>query len=643
MHNKNIFFGMFSLSLLAFSTFVVGCYFPPVESKGAVIIHLNSGSTSRTLSPSVNFNVTEYSILANGPGGARISIPSIIENECTIEEIALGSWEFLVIGKNSSGEAITEATKAITVVAGIRTTVQIICTPVVGDGELSLSLEWPENTLTKPRIIAELIPDSDVSHAIALNFIVGSTKATFSSISVLSGYYTLSLCLMEEGILDPVWSWVETVLIVKNHTTMGAWEIFSDDLLGHISVTLGSNTKLPLQLDLSGVKQVIDTAEGMAIVATSTPQADIWRWYLDGRQVVDASGPSLTLAPQFRLGSRHSLAVIAQKDGRSGSSGFLFRVEKDPQEESDTDTLRYHESKDCVVEFSTPVDDRPIGYVWKGPELGESILKPMSSLRTIIIKADDLTLPVGEAFNRLITFSKSYDIPITLGLITKYLESPSSADLTDIRTLVTSPLIEVWCHGYSHLIVSGKNEFYGLPLEEQRKSISRSIQLTEEKLGIKLETLGAPGNLTDANTLVALADFTQIKNVFFSPSDFIGYVFPSKYFAEHPTGELKTPSALLVNLESWRADEGPFVFQIHPKMWKEQHWSNFSDFVNIVKARGTTRFSTARDFADYQRGLQSLSVLKTGVASYVVRWPSQFTGNITIVRDATKVTYIPRR
>jgi hypothetical protein len=346
------------------------------QEKGELKISIKTGEIARTLSPSLPLDVASYDIEGDGPGSAEFKVTGFTGTTFTKSDLFVGTWTVTVKGKNSNGTEIVMDSKTVQIKTALVTESSFLCTPIAGNGFFAVTLAWPTGLVVSPSVEASLTPDEG-GDAINLDFSETDGSASCNSTSVMNGYYTLNLKLLESSVSKRVWSWVETVLIVEGQTTTGTWTLAKEDMnlvqTGGISLSIGSDSKKPVDVTLSGNKEILYTGSTMTVTASGNPVPDSWKWYLDGDLLADQTGSSYSTDAGLEEGS-HSLVAVAKKGGISGSKGIRFRVTPEQSVYSKSDSWSSffwsHDNPYNMINDAT-VSRTSFPFVWKSAYLGD--------------------------------------------------------------------------------------------------------------------------------------------------------------------------------------------------------------------------------------------------------------------------------
>jgi hypothetical protein len=210
---------------------------------------------------------------------------------------------------------------------GALTSLAISVTPLSGNGTLNLDATWVSADVPTPSIDAQLLPAAGSSIPIA--FVMGTGSATCSNSSIASGYYTLSLKLLDNGVL--VTGAVEVVRIVKGQTTSGSFDFTKVNKgTGDIAVTITPAMSDPLSVTLTG--QLAALASGASMTVTAAVPAGVgnvtYIWYLNGESKTAGVSPNLTLGSALAAGFyRLDVTAFTAQGLRAGAATHRFTVQ----------------------------------------------------------------------------------------------------------------------------------------------------------------------------------------------------------------------------------------------------------------------------------------------------------------------------
>lgn len=206
----------------------------------------------------------------------------------------------------------------------------------------------------------------------------------------------------------------------------------------------------------------------------------------------------------------------------------------------------------------------------------------------VILKADDLIYDkskvISENWTRFLHYVVSDKIKASVGLIVNSLETEDERYSGLLKYLNRTGYIELWIHGYDHrlgaIYPNGEpyDEFRNSSLEFQKNQIKKALDLSMQKLGFTMQTFGAPGNAIDDNTKIALNAFNEIKVWFFGREGSNKLVLGRSAEMEYPVGNPDFTSFV----KNHDQKSSYIVFQIHPNMWNENQFNEFTKIISYL-------------------------------------------------------------
>lgn len=216
----------------------------------------------------------------------------------------------------------------------------------------------------------------------------------------------------------------------------------------------------------------------------------------------------------------------------------------------------------------------------------------------IILKLDDLWCEdkvVHKGWQQVINFLNEQKIKGTIGIVGNSLEEekPEYFDWIKARD---QEGYEIWNHGFCHCRHKENEieirEFRGENLEDQLSSIQKTQALAEEKLGITLQSFGAPYNSTDEFTAEVLAKIPELKVWMYKETD-----APTDKFLlerikavniEYPVHQPDFEQ-FKMGYEKYKS-EPVLIIQGHPRSWVEDktRFEIFKKMMLFLKKEGVT-------------------------------------------------------
>ena len=294
------------------------------SSVATMRITLNS-DTDRLIAPEgVPLDVVSYHITGAGPSGDTFDITTT-KTSATLSGVAVGEWNINATGLNSQGDAIV--TGSITFTLSVNNPgVVVRLNSLVGSGNLSVSMKWDTDVVSRPRIELELTAQ-DGSDSESLNASMNTSEgtATITKTALPSGSYILQGRLYSDDILMSGFS--EAVRIVADATSAKEIEFNLDNFpYSPGTLQLLDQSGVPVECTVEGLESEVNAGESIEIslVPSRGNLSDMTvKWYVDGELVDTGSSVSITFQP-----GAHRLDAVAytNKIGSYGSCSMAFNA-----------------------------------------------------------------------------------------------------------------------------------------------------------------------------------------------------------------------------------------------------------------------------------------------------------------------------
>jgi photosystem II stability/assembly factor-like uncharacterized protein len=310
---------------------------PPIgggagEESGMLTIRFDATSiANRTILPDIDMSPAAYIVTGTGPDGASFEVETT-DTSVVIEKLAFGDWTVVVEAKNSAEVIIGSGQADTTVHTGQTAVVDITVTPLEGYGTLDLTVTWPAADTDIPGVDAELIPAA--GSAQALDFTVDAIlgQAVYTSDAIQTGYHTLIVKLMDNGLLTM--GAVEVVRIVKDGVSTGIIDFPEINKPGgNIQVNITPDMADPLEVSMSG--QVAELSQGASMTVSASVTDDpgnvVYVWYINGESV--GTGQTISVGSDLDIGVYRLDVTAFTADGRrAGSTSAMFHVVENIQQ-----------------------------------------------------------------------------------------------------------------------------------------------------------------------------------------------------------------------------------------------------------------------------------------------------------------------
>lgn len=307
--------------ILAFGLF--SCNITNSDNKTGKMDLSITEKVSRTILPELSMEPASYEITGTGPDSATFTEIST-DASVTVDKLAFGEWTVTVTAFNQDGTAIGLGSNSITVHSNETSNLTVVVTPLSGTGSLDLTLNWIEADVDSPEVVASLLPSNGT--ATDLVFTLNKDNATYSGIDIDDGYYTLTLQLLDNGILTL--GTVEVVKIVKGQITIG---IFTFDNIKEAEGTINTNIDIkmenPLDVLIVGATENKPENESFSLTASVSDYTDnvTYVWYVDGNSA--GTGETFNFDDSWVLGPYDVSVTAFSIDGsRAGSRTVSIEV-----------------------------------------------------------------------------------------------------------------------------------------------------------------------------------------------------------------------------------------------------------------------------------------------------------------------------
>lgn len=201
-------------------------------------------------------------------------------------------------------------------------------------------------------------------------------------------------------------------------------------------------------------------------------------------------------------------------------------------------------------------------------------------MNKVIFKFDDYRSATPRV-RKIDRFVRLFGVKITWGIIGCEAEKWTAKEVGWVKAAVNSGLYYFWNHGWTH----SHREFEGLTKEEAVVHLQNTQKVVYGKLGIRLETFGAPCNALNDLTGEAVESVSDLKYWYYGREDFSGKNYCRELELEYP---LFHPSFVSF-VKSFRRVKRPgaiYVVQGHPDYWDLRCRVNFYLIVLYLKFNG---------------------------------------------------------
>lgn len=312
----------FFLTALMLILLVISCE----ESAGVATMRISLNSdTARLIAPEdIPLDVVSYHITGDGPGDATFDITTT-KTSTTLSGVVVGEWTINATGMNSLGQAIVTGSTTFTLSVS-NPSVIVRLNSLVGNGNLSISMNWNTDVVSSPRIELELTSqDGSESESLNANMNAAEGTATMTKTGLSSGSYILQGRLYSNDILMS--GFTEAVRIVGNATSEKEIEFNLDDFpYAPGSLQLLDQSGVPVECTVEGLASEVNAGEAVSIslVPARANLSDITvKWYVDGAYEATGTNVEISFSP-----GAHRLDAVAytNKIGSYGSCSISFNA-----------------------------------------------------------------------------------------------------------------------------------------------------------------------------------------------------------------------------------------------------------------------------------------------------------------------------
>jgi hypothetical protein len=305
---------------------------PPGEAEiiGALAVSIAADYLmNRTIVPDIDMKPAAFIVSGTGPDSTSFQVETT-GTDIVVTELAFGDWLVVVEDLNKDGQRIGSGMGSATIHTGQTASCTVKVVPYEGSGTLDLEVLWKAADVETPSIEAVLIPYA--ASVQDLNFSIDQTNdsAVFHDDAVATGYYTLVVKLLDNGLLTM--GAVEVVRIIKDQVSHGTFEFYEINKPGgNIDVNITPEMADPLDVVINGNLPVIPRGGSMTLTAGVTnndADAVVYVWYINGNSV--DTGRSITVGDSLEDGYYNLIVTAFTTDGtRAGSTSCTFKVDKE--------------------------------------------------------------------------------------------------------------------------------------------------------------------------------------------------------------------------------------------------------------------------------------------------------------------------
>jgi hypothetical protein len=320
------------LILIGIAVLLAGCSLDQNAGKDGGVLQLKIGEDmdALTITPPVSEQIRHFNIYGTGPDGESFVRTEVMGSSIVIDNLVPGIWTIRAEAVNIQGYIIGEGSATVTV------------TPLVGEGELAITMSWPADLVANPSVVSQMQTlGSDVWFDLDFD-VVGNTATyipQFPFDPIYNGYYKMTIQLKDGDAV--VFGDFEAVRILAGWESTGSFPLTEDDITqatGDVDIIIDPDLQNPIDITFSGNDPVIPVGDTMTVTAVPDPPDPgteyQYEWYLNGSLIDGEDQPSITVGSGLDLGN-YRLAVGITYEQTVSSNSLKFSV----QEPTDNDIL----------------------------------------------------------------------------------------------------------------------------------------------------------------------------------------------------------------------------------------------------------------------------------------------------------------
>lgn len=332
--------------------------------KESATLRVEMNDTRRTIKPGEeDLEIYGYKIIAVSPDGKESDPYYTYYSYINLEGLNVGKWTIKVYGFNENKEDLIYGESTVSLIAG-KNTISVSLTSLVGEGSLSLKLDWKDSGLEDVKTIHTVFKSQSGKEITLSPTTPVNGQSTINASNLPSGSYTLQITLYNSS-SEKLYGATEAVRITNNTLTEGILIILkneSDYTETTAGINISDKNSLPVEVNIVGLESLIEANKSFT-VAISVPATSKIRekdlntvWHLDGVEV--GYGSEYTFQKGVKEGT-HNITAITDtgEEGSVGSTTIQFyaastTTKGDPyQKITLTNGEKYVLGKNAVVRY----------------------------------------------------------------------------------------------------------------------------------------------------------------------------------------------------------------------------------------------------------------------------------------------------
>lgn len=289
-------------------------------------------NSRRTIQPGEdNLEIYGYKIVTVSPDGKESEPYYTYYSYLNLEGLNVGKWSIKVYGFNSDRKDIVYGEGEISLIAG-KNTIAISLDELVGEGDLSVLLDWSESGVDGVTTIDTVFKSQDGKEIILSPSSPVNSQSTISQLNLPAGSYTLQVSLLDkEG--KKLLGLAEAVRISNGAVSKTTLKFLgtTGDESGSADITISDKTSVPVEVRIVGVESLIEADKPFTVAISVPSDSAITEkslnsiWYLDGEKV--GEGNEFTFQNGVSAGShRIDVTTSTGEEGSVGSQSVQFQA-----------------------------------------------------------------------------------------------------------------------------------------------------------------------------------------------------------------------------------------------------------------------------------------------------------------------------
>lgn len=351
---------IFCLTVLTALLCLISCE----AEKETATLRVELNDTRRTIKPEEeNLEIYGYRITALSPDGKESDPYYTYYSYINLDGLNVGRWTIKVYGFNSERKDLIYGESEVSLIAG-KNTIAVSLNSLVGEGDLSLKLDWQDSGLEDVKEIHTVFKSQSGKEIILSPTTPANGQSTIKYTNLPSGSYTLQIALYNSR-NEKLYGVTEAIRITNNTLTEGLLLIMKDktDFTStEATISISDKNSLPVEVGIIGIESLIEAGKSFT-VAISVPSSSKIRekdlntvWYLDDDEV--GYGSEYTFSKGVKEGTHNITALTSTgEEGSVGSTTFQFyaastTTKGEPyQKITISDGEKYPLGRDCVIHY----------------------------------------------------------------------------------------------------------------------------------------------------------------------------------------------------------------------------------------------------------------------------------------------------